>query len=134
MVKAIKNELNSIKTSFQQAPSNLQNAFTQGSQMIQNAFSFGPAKRTRRTHISYKKARTTTINGTKRVLYRKITLPGAGRRCLPSATYTPFKKMNGVQLYLRTTKKRRTKRHPHNFGYYYDPYTSYPMSFGYYYY
>ena len=77
MVKGIKNEFNSIKNSFQQAPSNLQNAYTQGSQMLQNAFSFGPAKRRRRTHVSYKKARTTTINGTKRVLYRKITLPGA---------------------------------------------------------
>ena len=121
MVKSIKNEFNSIKNSFQQAPSNLQNAYTQGSQMLQNAFSFGPPKRRRRTHVSYKKARTATIHGTKRVLYRKITLPGAGRRCLPSATY------------LRTTKKRPTRR-SHNFGYYYDPYTSYPMSFGYYYY
>ena len=87
------------------------------------------------TRVSYRKVRKTTVNGKKRNLYKKVTHKRAKRRSSPSVTYTPFKTTKkGVTLYIRHKKKKTNKQNSHNFGYSYDPYTSYPMSFGYYYY
>ena len=87
------------------------------------------------TRDSYKKVRKTTINGKKRNLYKKVTHKRAKHQSSPSVKYTPFMTTKkGVTLYLRNKKKKTNKQNSHNFGYSYDPYTSYPLSFGYYYY
>ena len=94
-------------------------------------------KQTKRssTRVSYKKVRKTTINGKKRNLYKKVTHKRAKRHSSSSVKYTPFMTTkNGVTLYLRNKKKKTNKQYSHNFGYSYDPYTSYPMSFGSFYY
>ena len=77
--------------------------------------SFGLVKRRRRrkastgrtTHIGYKKVRTIKVNGKKRTLYRKKICVGKKRKS--SARYRAFKKVKGVQLYVRVTPRRRRR-------------------------
>ena len=77
--------------------------------------SFGLVKRRRHrkpgtvrsTHIGYKRVRTIRVNGKKRVLYRKKICMGKKRKS--SARYRAFKKVKGVQLYVRVTPRRRRR-------------------------
>ena len=99
------------------------------------------APRSSGTHSTFKKARTTTVNGSKRVLYKKIKVRGHKPRCLASASYKPFMTTRqGQTLYLRHSRKVPGKRHSkkvtgklggHRFGY--DDESETPMYFGDYY-
>ena len=105
--------------------------------MLRRRVSFGAKKRvyaprSSGTHSTFKKARTTTVNGTKRVLYKKIKVRGHKPRCIASASYKPFMTTRqGQTLYLRHSKKVTGKLGGHRFGY--DDESETPMYFGGYY-
>ena len=63
------------------------------------------ARVAKKTHIGYRKVRTVVINGRKRALYRRVRC--AGRKPKNAARYRKFKRINGVTLFVRVTRRKR---------------------------